>query len=405
MGLKQASVLGLLIFLLLSGCAFSYGTNQQKVDTILAEQTQPGVVPTLTPLENPGVSIPTLASSIQVPLTGVSEVIQTGILPATVTALNPLTGLQVTDPEKLNRRPVLTKISNFPAEGRPHAGLSLSDIVFEYYIGEYMNRFLALYYSQDTPKAWPLRSGRLIDAQLTNLFGGILVYGNADPRVETIITRDLYNRSIPFKMSACPPICGEETHSATGVWVDTAAVTDWAISQDMDNQRPDLTGLVFSEDLPSGGVNVNTLDVEYIKWNHGQWRYDPSSEKYLRYIESWDGTNTYPLIPLIDQVTNQQVSFTNIVILFSEYIEYSPTYHDAVLWDNTTGKRAIYFRDGMMYEGTWFTADRQKPFLLLDPQNQPMRLKPGTTWFIIAGISSTFSPVSSEQYMLNVAIP
>ena len=405
MGLKRAGILVFLLLVQLSGCAFPSGTVQPPMDSTPSQQTQLGATATVPPSEIPINPTQDPAPAVQLPLPGAGAVDPSLTNPGALSNLNPLTGLQVSNPALLDRRPVLTKISNFPPEGRPHAGLSLADIVFEYYIGEYMNRFLALYYSQDTPKAWPLRSGRLIDAQLTNLFGGILVYGNADPRVETIITRDLYNRAIPFKMAACPPVCGEETHSATGVWVDTAAVTEWAISQGLDNLRPDLTGLVFDAAPPTGGVTVNTLDVEYINWNHGQWRYDPPSGQYLRYIESWDGTNTFPLIPLVDQVTQQQVNFSNIVILFAEYTEYSPTYHDAYLWDNTTGKRAIYFRDGQMYEGTWMTADRHKPFLLLDPQNQPMRLKPGTTWFIIAGVSSDFTPVSTEQYILNFAIP
>ena len=48
--------------------------------------------------------------------------------------VNPLTGLQVADPTLLNRRPVLVKVSNLPRYVRPQWGLSLADIVFEYYI-------------------------------------------------------------------------------------------------------------------------------------------------------------------------------------------------------------------------------------------------------------------------------
>lgn len=232
MGINKAANLCVLLPLFLSACNLSF-------------RTPPDATASLQPVENP-TPIP-LAAKLTPTLTDLSVTTEpeeklalAGItdspiynhLFVTSEFTNPLTGLSVSDPGKLNRRPVLTKISNYPAIGRPHAGLSLADMVFEYYIGEHMNRFLALYYSQDTPKAWPLRSGRLMDAQLTNLFGGVLVYGNADPRVETIITRDLFRRAIPFKMAACPPICGIETHSATGVWVDTAAVTDWVISQD-----------------------------------------------------------------------------------------------------------------------------------------------------------------------------
>jgi hypothetical protein len=366
--------------------------------TLSTDTPDPTLTPTIIPTEND-------LTETQMVLTGLQA--STGIrgIYGFESNINPLTGLEVTDLSTLNRRPVLTKISNFPAEGRPHAGLSFADIVFEFYIGEYMNRFLALYYSQDTPKAWPLRSGRLIDTQLTNMFGGILVYGDADPRVETIITRDLPRRAVSYSLSECPPVCGQATHSATGVWVDTAAVTEWVKSQGMDNERPDLTGMVFTATPPPDGIPVNTLDVQYIIWNHGQWQYDPETGQYLRLIESWDGTHTYPLIPLIDKINGEQVSFTNIVILFAEYEEFSPTYHDVHIWQNTSGQRAIYFRDGLMFEGTWLTSDPYKPVRLLNKNMQPMALKPGTTWFIIAGLNSNFSSLSTDHYILNFLIP
>ena len=94
--------------------------------------------------------------------------------------INPLTGLAA-DEANLDRRPVLAKVSNWPREGRPHAGLSNADVVFEYYIGYQMNRFLAIYYGENSSQIGPIRSGRLVDAQLTNLYQGILAYGNADP--------------------------------------------------------------------------------------------------------------------------------------------------------------------------------------------------------------------------------
>ena len=70
--------------------------------------------------------------------------------------INPLTGEKVDDPAILERRPILSKISNFPAgTGRPHAGLSYADVVFEYYIGEYMNRFRRYSIVKTHPKPGP----------------------------------------------------------------------------------------------------------------------------------------------------------------------------------------------------------------------------------------------------------
>lgn len=145
--------------------------------------------------------------------------------------INPLTGLEQENIESLERRPVLIKVSNYPRYGRPHAGLSFADIVFEYYIGEEANRFLALYYSQDCEKVGPLRSGRLIDAQLVNMYQGVLAYGNADPKVDKVLVDELDQRAISFDDAACPPICGAETHSVAGVFVDTAALSDFSFGE------------------------------------------------------------------------------------------------------------------------------------------------------------------------------
>jgi hypothetical protein len=50
--------------------------------------------------------------------------------------VNPLTGLQVANPALLDRRPLLIKVTNLPRNVRPQWGLSLADIVFEYYTEE-----------------------------------------------------------------------------------------------------------------------------------------------------------------------------------------------------------------------------------------------------------------------------
>ena len=55
------------------------------------------------------------------------------------------------DPSLLERRPVMVKVSNFPRLGRPHAGLSFADIVFDYFIGYGTNRFLACFTVRTAP--------------------------------------------------------------------------------------------------------------------------------------------------------------------------------------------------------------------------------------------------------------
>jgi hypothetical protein len=312
---------------------------------------------------------------------------------------NPLTGLRVEDPYILNRRPVLTKVSNFPATGRPHAGLSYADVVFEYYIGEYMNRFLALYYGDDAAKAWPLRSGRLVDPQITNMFQGILVYGNADgPRTKSI--QDILGEhSFAFNESPCPPICGEETHDATGVYVITDEVTKYYDSHGIENEKPYLNGWLFDNTPPFSSKYAMTVGVQFIRWNRSEWRYNAESGNYLRWTESWE-EDDYPLIPLVDQLNGQQLAFENIIILYADYIELAPTAHDVKFWSNTHGEKAYFFRDGLLIEGGWYVPDRNEPMVFLNNDGTPYHLKPGKTWIVIAGLGSEFKQNSVSEYYL-----
>ena len=72
--------------------------------------------------------------------------------------INPLTGLQPADPSRLNRRPMVIKVSNFPRSIRPQWGLSLADHVYEYYLEFGLTRFAAVYLGNDTQRVGPVRS-------------------------------------------------------------------------------------------------------------------------------------------------------------------------------------------------------------------------------------------------------
>ena len=77
--------------------------------------------------------------------------------------VNPLTGLVVDNPGVLERRPVGVKINNYPRTNRPQWGLSLADIVYEFYHNNDLPRFHAIFYGNDAEQVGPIRSARLFD--------------------------------------------------------------------------------------------------------------------------------------------------------------------------------------------------------------------------------------------------
>ena len=310
--------------------------------------------------------------------------------------VNPLTGLSVSDPSVLSRRPVMIKVSNWPREGRPHAGLTSADFVFEYFIGHQMNRFLAVYYGEDADLVGPVRSGRLVDAQLTQLYQGLLAYGNADPQVDEVLVEILGERSLTFNELPCPPMCGESTHSATGVFADSGAMTDYARENGIDNTPPDLRGMYFQSEPPEGDASGLSLRVEYANFSIMEWRYDPEMGNYHLWEEA-DRGGVLDMALMTDRNNDKAVAFENVIVMYAEYIEYAPSLHDIVIQGAQGYQPALLFRDGKVNYASWRAPEPERPIVFETPDGQPLPLKPGRTWIVILGLSSrTIQPAGGE---------
>ena len=299
--------------------------------------------------------------------------------------VNPLTGLTMSDTKLLDRRPAMVKVSNFPASGRPHAGLSSADIVFEYYIGEGMNRFMALFYGQNASVVGPVRSGRIIDAQLVPMYQGILGYSGAYVTILKAITDAIGNRAI--MEGACPAVCDDGHGTVTSVFANTLEMTKYAQANGADAKtRPNLDGMRFEGPVPQGGKAGSQVAIIFNQLNRGEWRYDATSGAYLRWIE--DANDSSKMIPLTDRNNKKQLSFSNVVVLFAFHNEVASTIFDVTLAGNTTGERALLFRDGQVYDGTWKSNGADKPISFYTKDGKPMALKPGNTWMAIMGKQS-----------------
>mgnify|MGYP001070382891 CR=1 FL=1 len=303
--------------------------------------------------------------------------------------VNPLTGLVVSDPSILERRPVMVKVANFPREGRPHAGLSQADIVFDYYIGEGANRFLAIYYGEDSSAVGPVRSGRLVDAQLVLMYQGILAYQYADTiLVLPTLMEEIGSRAFLGGPNTCPSICSQGEETVISWTADTAALTIRAANRGIEQQRYNLEGMYFDERVPQG-EEAPQLTANIYSKNLADWRYDATRGQYLRWIEAVDANGKPYLVTLKDRNTNIQLGFENVVILFANYIEYSSTLHDIELMEAYTGGRAVLFRDGQMIEGRWKPNGWVNPLVFFNEDGSPMPFKPGHSYIMIVDDGSS----------------
>jgi hypothetical protein len=401
MALRRLSIF--IILVLLAGCATSAPlpavwspTNPAGAAPVSTVQTNSSGQNDLPSPQTQNQSLP--SATLPAPAT----------LPDIPNDVNPLTGLHVSDPSLLNRRPVMVKVSNYPTVGRPHAGLSYADMVFEYYIGYGYNRFLAVYLGQDASLVGPVRSGRLVDAQLAELYQSILFYGNADAQVDDVLLKELGPRALAEKYIPSPPkyrIEGDPVEIT--LFTNTKELSDYYTHLNPNsNGKRDLRGMFFSNDIHPINEPGDFVGVQFGRQARGEWHYNKDSGLYERWIENNPGeSGPIPMIPLVDRLNNRQLAFDNVILVFATYTEFAPTLHNVALFDQNAGKRAVFFRDGVKIEGTWKTASNGMPLQFFNSWGLPMNLKPGTSWIVLVGETSKLTSPAPGQWELRFDIP
>lgn len=312
----------------------------------------------------------------------------TAVRLATATPLitNPLTGLVVTEPAVLDRRPLAIKIAHFPRSVRPQYGLSHADNVWEHYAEGGTTRFTAIFLSQAPDKIGNVRSARYVDAFLGEAYQAMLVASGSSQGVLNRLRRtNFFNRVIAEATGyTCPVMCREEPASATTNKLFTSAPRLWDLTTKLGiNGRQDLTGFAFDAQAPAGGVPATTLHIDFqVNNTVVEWRYDPASQTYSRWVDSGGSPD---LVPHTDAATGQQLSAGTIVILFVPHI---PT-------DDLEGQQGLYFsydiqltgsgpaklfRNGVVYISTWNRAETGLPHFQ-DTAGKPVPFMPGQVWF------------------------
>lgn len=399
---KAVFAIAAIFILVLSACgnATETGSPTEGLSALDAAVTQ-----TLSALQT-AEALPT-ATSTPAPTATLAPVTKSGPtnFPADV---NPLTGLKVSNPDILNRRPVMIKVSNYPREGRPHAGLSSADIVIDYYMGVGMDRFMGIYYGQDATQVGPIRSGRLVDRFLVAMYQGVLGMEYADAYVYgKLVDRLGYSRMISSSTDTCPAICSNATpQTVVSVFANTSEFTKlYEKKYPGQDLKQNLDGMAFNSVPPSGGVDGEDLTVHYGIGSIGNWRYDAAKRKYLRFQEAeTTDPEKFDMVPQVDRLTNEQLAFSNVVVMFVyiETLNRDDTLHEYHIMNKQD--RALIFRDGKMYDVTFKTA-KETPIQFFNTDGTIFELQPGNTWIQIVGVNSTVEKQSEGTYLVTQKEP
>lgn len=324
--------------------------------------------------EETGAATPTTAAE---PTQSIPGLIGPDNFPSDV---NPLTGLQVEDPSRLDRRPIAIKVSNYPAVVRPQSGLNNADLMFEHYAEGGVTRFTAVFYGNDAEQVGSIRSGRLIDLEIPRMYDAAFAYSGASGPVRLLMRDSVFFERIispdfghgGFYRVPDPNKAVEHT-----LFTDTSTLR--AILEERgQNTRPQFqTNMAFHADPPDGGAPASSFEVRYVGTN-AFWLYDPITMGYMR---STDGGVH------VDANTGQQLNFKNIVVLAAHH-EDTGILEDMVGGGHYSTQIQIWgegpvsiFRDGQRFDGRWRRDDPNDMLTFYDLEGNILPLAPGKSFF------------------------
>ena len=248
-------------------------------------------------------------------------------------------------------------------------------------------------------KVGPVRSGRLVYADIAAFFPqSCLIYAFASPEVLAEL-----------------PQCGFVFHEIQGggYMLDIDEMLQETRDNKNSDHKIDYTSNVYNDAPPSGGVDASRLDV-YIAWlNQSAWVYDPIYQSWWRYVDMADPQAAGILHPEVDRLTNRQLHFENVIVLFAEHEVVSPTNLSIHLEQDWVGN-ALLFRDGRKYDIRWSTVATEqevetgirKPIQFLYPDGTtPFPLKPGHTWVLVVTPLTAVTEQSAGEWLLQFSQP
>jgi hypothetical protein len=200
------------------------------------------------------------------------------------------------------------------------------------------------------------------------------------------------------RLDACEIVYGVDKTTPNSALLPVARLKELAQDSLNPRQPVNYSGNLFSDSVPQGGQPASAIQVFYHSYTQSAWQYDPISGTYLRWTDLADGNGS--LIPATDRLTQRQMSFENVIVIFAEHNRFR---HNQLEINFRLGQKniAYLFRDGQAFKIRWSTENRAweketglvRPMHFVDSQGNLIPLRPGRTWLHLV---TPFSSVTDQ---------
>lgn len=290
------------------------------------------------------------------------------------TFVNPFTGLKNLTADQLKMKPIGVTIANDPDAKAVQSGLNDADIVFEAEVEGGYTRLFAIYKApkKSVSTIGPIRSARVVFAELSSILGGILVCHGMN---ETYCRPYINKHNIPQKEVAENSFAdiienGTEWNNlyTSGSLLHSAySKTEFTNTENLTDPLFNFTDSYVS-DHATPAVNIT---INYSAVQSTTFLYDSKLGGYLRCDD---------IQPLVDFVSLQEQVFRNIIVLETETKFYpDKECREIVL----SGGEGYYFTGGLQEKITWSVSDENKTFTFQNQNNEPLRVATGNFYICI----------------------
>ena len=325
--------------------------------------------------------------------------------------VDPLTAMEISNPALLERRPVAIKVQIFPRGQRPPWGVSLADLVYDYYQNYGLTRLHIIFYGNEAEIVGPIRSARLLDIDLVSMYKSIFAFGSAEQRTYSrLFGKEFANRLVVEGYTNCPPMCRVDPNGYNYLVTNTTEISKYATQKGIDNVRQNLNGMTFNELVPWGGQSGLVLSIRFSISSYLRWDFDPTSRRYLRYQDAQEAPDSQSegYDALTDRLTGQQIAADNVVVLVVPH-RYAFNTHPGtseVIEILFSGSGPAYaFREGQVFQVTWNRPASDAVLFLAMPDGTPYPYKPGNTWYEVVGQSSKIQSDASGMWRIQFLSP
>jgi hypothetical protein len=285
----------------------------------------------------------------------------------------PLTGLTPHSGHVPQRAAVAVKVENLP-QARPQWGLDTADVVFEEPVEGGITRFIAVYQCHTAARIEPVRSGRLVDAQILQPLGKVLfAYSGAiQPVIDEVDAPGSLLQDVGADKAGGAYTRDPDRYAPHNLETSTAALYAAAATF---GYREKLPSPIFTYGPPApGGTPAAVVNIDFAL-DVTTWTWHPGTGLWYRY---------YSDTGLAMQGDNVQITASNVVVMHvheypTQYVEDATGALENELTLTGSGP-AWVFRDGTVFTGSWQRPTLSQPAVFVEKNGTKITLTPGNTW-------------------------